>query len=137
MKCALTLRLGKRQRSVRGYLTMLIHVGYDLEFDVPARTPILLMLYTHPSRASSLRGPDFIHVDPYAPVVVFTDSFGNWGGKIVAEPGKLRLFSKTLVEDDGAPDPVFPYARQHPVEELPADALRFLLASRYCEVDKL
>jgi transglutaminase-like putative cysteine protease len=116
---------------------MLIQVGYDLEFNVPARTPILLMLYTHPSRASSLRSVDCIQVEPYAPVVVFTDAFGNMGGKIVAAPGKLRLFSKTLVEDNGVPDPVFPFARQHPVEELPPDALLFLLASRYCEVDKL
>ena len=35
---------------------MIIRMGYDLVFQVPARTPMLLMLYTHPSRAASSQG---------------------------------------------------------------------------------
>src|SRR5438067_1896805 len=37
---------------------MMIRVGYELVFQVPARTPMLLVLYTHPSRAASLREAD-------------------------------------------------------------------------------
>ncbi len=35
---------------------MLFRLGYELVFQVPARTPMVLMLYTHPSRAALLRG---------------------------------------------------------------------------------
>jgi transglutaminase-like putative cysteine protease len=42
-----------------------------------------------------------------------------------------------LIEDSGEPDPVNPTARQAPVQDLPSDVLRFLLASRYSEVDQL
>jgi transglutaminase-like putative cysteine protease len=42
-----------------------------------------------------------------------------------------------LVNDSGLPDPVVIEARQHPVEQLPEEALVFLLGSRYCETEKL
>jgi transglutaminase-like putative cysteine protease len=41
------------------------------------------------------------------------------------------------VNDSGEPDVVEPWAVQTPVESLPEEALRFLLASRYCETDLL
>ena len=116
---------------------MLIRVGYDLVFQVPACTPILLMLYTHPSRAGSLRTADRVHVEPDGPVKEFTDALGNHCGWLVAQSGKLRLWNTTLIEDSGEPDPVCAYAPQHLVEELPPEVLPFLLGSRYCEVDKL
>ena len=81
---------------------MLIRMGYELTFQVPARTPMLLMLYTHPSRAASLRQPDHVQVEPYAPVREFIDALGNRCGRLVAPPGKLRLWNTTLVEDSGA-----------------------------------
>jgi transglutaminase-like putative cysteine protease len=67
----------------------------------------------------------------------FSDAFGNRCGRLVAPPGKLRLWNDTVVEDTGAPDVVRPDARQHPVEELPPEVLPYLLGSRYCEVDRL
>ena len=116
---------------------MLIRIGYELTFQAPARTPMLLMLYTHPSRAASLRQPDHVQVEPYVPVREFIDAFGNRCGLLVASPGTLRLWNTTLIEDSGEPDAVYPYATQHPVEELPPEMLTWLLGSRYCEVDKL
>jgi transglutaminase-like putative cysteine protease len=116
---------------------MLIRLGYELVFDVPAPTPMLLLLYTHPSRADTLRRPDRLRVEPDIPVEEFTDCFGNRCGRILAAAGKLRLWNDTLVEDSGAPDPVRPEARQQAVQDLPAEVLPYLLASRYCEVDRL
>jgi transglutaminase-like putative cysteine protease len=116
---------------------MLIRLGYELVFQVPARTPMVLMLYTHPSRAASLRMTDFIRIEPDAPIEIYTDSFGNYCGRLVASPGTLRLWNSTFIEDSGLPDQVAWHARQHPVEELPTAVLSFLLGSRYCEVDKL
>lgn len=116
---------------------MLIRLGYELIFQVPARTPMILMLYTHPSRAASLRMVDWIRVEPDVPVEIFTDPFGNFCGRLVAPPGKLRLWNSTIIEDSGLPDPVCVNAASQPVEQLPPAVLPFLLGSRYCEVDKL
>jgi hypothetical protein len=41
------------------------------------------------------------------------------------------------IYDSGKPDEVVPHARQHPIEELPDDALVFLLGSRYCDTQCL
>ena len=116
---------------------MFIRAGYELIFEVPAPVPMLLMLYTHPSRAASLHRVDRVRVEPEVSVQEFTDWFGNRCGRIVAPAGRVRLWNDTLVEDCGLPDPVHEGARQHAVEDLPAETLRYLLASRYCEVDRL
>ena len=116
---------------------MIIHLGYELVFQVPARTPMVLMLYTHPSRVASLRAGDWIHVEPDASVEIYTDAFGNYCGRLVAAAGKLRLWNSTIIEDSGRLDPIRPHAFQTPVENLPPAVLPFLLSSRYCEVDKL
>jgi len=48
----------------------------------------------------------------------------------------LTLSTDFLVQDSGLLDPVVPDAGQHRLEELPVDALIFLLGSRYCETDR-
>ncbi|HLK58061.1 MAG TPA: transglutaminase family protein [Chthonomonadaceae bacterium] len=116
---------------------MLIRVGYDIEFDLPAPTPMLTVLKVHPSRAADLRRPDTLYTEPDLSVFEYTDGFGNRCGRLHAPAGALRLHSDALVEDSGELDAYQPDALQHPVEELPADVIQFLLGSRYCEVDKL
>jgi transglutaminase-like putative cysteine protease len=115
---------------------MFLRIGFEIGFDVPAPAPILLVLYTHPSRAADLRHPDHLQVEPEVPVEEFLDSFGNRCGRLAAPAGRLRLRSDNVIADSGAPDPVVPDAVQHPVEELPPAVLPYLLASRYCEVDR-
>ena len=116
---------------------MLIRLGYEMQFQVPAPTPMLLMLYVHPSRADALRGPDRVAVEPATPVKEFADAFGNRCGWLIAPPGQVSLKGDTLIETGAQPDPVLPGLPQHPVEELPAEVLPYLMGSRYCEVDKL
>jgi transglutaminase-like putative cysteine protease len=116
---------------------MLIRAGYDLVFDVPSPTPMILALYLHPSREPSARRPDNIVTEPAVPITQYIDHFGNRIGRIVAPAGKLRIWNDVIVEDSGRPDPVVPDAVQHPVEELPDEHVQFLLPSRYCEVDRM
>lgn len=116
---------------------MLIRVGYEMTFDVPAPVPMLLLLYTHPSRVADLKQPERLQVEPHVPVEEFIDNFGNHAGRLLAPAGPLRLLYDTVVEDSGLPDVIHPAAPQTPVHALPTDALPFLLASRYCEVDLL
>lgn len=116
---------------------MLIKIGYEIIFESPVAVPMMLMLYTHPSRADTMKNPDQLRIEPDIPVEEFIDSFGNRCGRIVAPAGRLRLWNDAMVEDSGQPDPVNWNAQQHLVPDLPAETLQYLLSSRYCEVDLL
>ena len=116
---------------------LLLRLGYEIVFDVPAPTTMLLMLYAHPSVAHRLASPDGIQVEPHVPVTDFIDDFGNRVGRILAPPGQVRIWSESIIQDSGAPDVTNPDAQQHRVEDLPPEVLTYLLGSRYCEVDRL
>jgi len=116
---------------------MLIRLGYELQFEIPAKVSILAMLYVHPSRVPGLLEPDEMALDPALPIEDYTDSFGNRVARFTAPAGTLRLSGNTLIDDPGTTDPVKADAKEHPVEELPHGVLKFLLNSRYCEVDRL
>ena len=116
---------------------MLIRLGYDIRFDIPCPVPIVALLNVHPSRIPDLREPDDLRIKPDVPVDKYVDSFGNHCCRFLAPPGTLQLENSTLIEDSGEPDAQNFSAREVPVEELPPETLRFLLASRYCEVDLL
>ena len=44
---------------------MLIKIGFDIEFELRGPTPMMLMLYVHPSREKDLRRAQKLHVEPY------------------------------------------------------------------------
>ena len=116
---------------------MLIRLGYDLQFFLPAPVSFVAMLHVHPSRVDDLREPDLLQIDPALSLHSYIDSFGNVCTRFDAPAGPLRLSNSTLIEDSGEPDPVDLSAVEHPIHELPSDVLQFLLSSRYCEVDRL
>ena len=91
---------------------MLIRLGFDIQFEIPSPVVMIAVYHVHPSRRADLREPDEPRIT-------------------------LQLYNSTLIEDSGEPDPVNLAARQLPVEDLPPEVLRYLLASRYCEVDRL
>jgi transglutaminase-like putative cysteine protease len=116
---------------------MLIRLGYDIELELSKPMGVVALLNVHPSRTSDLREPDKLQVWPESIRDEYSDSFGNRCTRIMAPQGLLRLSNSTLIEDSGQPDPVDWSAPQIPVEQLPPETLQFLLASRYCEVDRL
>ncbi|MGD0137753.1 MAG: transglutaminase family protein [Tepidisphaeraceae bacterium] len=116
---------------------MLIRIGFDVLFEIPAPVPMILMLYTHPSRSGSLSAPERIQVSPEISISTFTDHFGNRCGRILAPAGPLRLWHQTIIRDSGLPDPVHADAVQWDVHALPPEVIQFLFASRYCETDQL
>jgi transglutaminase-like putative cysteine protease len=116
---------------------MQIRVGYELTYACPQATPMILTLSIHASRASDIVIPDPVCISPACPTTGYRDSFGNWCTRILAPAGELCVSTDAVVNDTGLPDVVAPLAMQTPVEELPEEALRFLLASRYCETDLL
>ena len=116
---------------------MQIRVGFEMLYEFVGRTPMVLMLNVHPSRALDVITPDHLRITPSLPVTRYTDAFGNICTRLVAPPGQVEISTDALVWDSGLPEPVEANARQHEVAELPHDALVFLLASRYCETDRL
>ena len=114
-----------------------IRVGYELIYDCPQPTPMILTLNVHYSRASDIVTPDFLTTSPSVPIAAYRDSFGNWCSRIVAPAGQIRISSTAVVRDSGLPEVIIRDAPQHRVQDLPEETLLFLLGSRYCETDRL
>jgi transglutaminase-like putative cysteine protease len=115
---------------------MQIRVGYELLYDLPQPTPMLLMLNIHHTRAGDIVVPDLMTTDPSIPLAPYRDGFGNWCSRIVAPQGRLRVTANAVVNDSGQPDPPVFVGQQHEVQDLPEECLVFLLGSRYCETDR-
>ncbi|CAN5348865.1 transglutaminase family protein [soil metagenome] len=116
---------------------MLIRAGFDIVFQIPAPTCMVLMLYVHPERTGVLQQPERIVLQPAIEIENFTDNFGNRCGRILAPAGELRMSNSFIATDSGLPEVLPGSAAQAPVEQLPAEVLPFLLSSRYCEVDRM
>jgi transglutaminase-like putative cysteine protease len=116
---------------------MKIKLGYELIYDCPQPTPMILTLHIHFSRISDLIAHDHLTTHPSIPITAYRDGFGNWCSRIVAPKGRLRLSADAVLNDTGEADIVNAAARQHPVQDLPEETLVFLLGSRYCDTDRL
>jgi transglutaminase-like putative cysteine protease len=116
---------------------MRIRTGFEITYDCPSPTPMLLTLSVHPTRQDRLESRDVMRTDPPLDVRQYIDGFGNIVSRLVAPAGRTTLSADFVVRDDGLPDEIHPQAMQAPVEDLPDDVIVFLLGSRYCETDRL
>lgn len=116
---------------------MKIRIGYDIVFDCPQPTPMILMLNVHYSRVAQLATPDYLLTDPVVPITGYRDGFGNWCTRIVAPAGLTRVYSDSIIHDSGLPDEIVPHMAEVALQDLPEETLVFLLGSRYCETDRL
>ena len=116
---------------------MRIRAGYEIVYEVPQPTPMLLLLNVHSSRYQDLETPDIIRSAPTVRIDQYHDAFGNLCSRTLLPAGRTVLSSNFVIHDRGQPDPKRPEAIQHPVENLPNETLVFLLASRYCETEHL
>jgi len=114
-----------------------LRVGYELIYDCPQPTPMMLMLNIHHSRAGDIVVPDVLTTRPSVPLSFYRDAFGNWCTRLVVPPGRTRLAATGIVRDSGQLEQVATSDRMTPVEDLPEECLLFLLGSRYCETDRL
>ena len=132
---------------------MLILSEFDIQFRLPAPTPMVALLHLHPSLEPLVRSGNELLVqsldDPahhgpnstdYTKSVVasrdYLDSFGNRCARFVAPAGYLWLTGSNVVDADPEGDLVITAAPQAAIDDLPAEVLQFLLPSRYCEVDQ-
>jgi transglutaminase-like putative cysteine protease len=116
---------------------MKIHIGFDMTFNCAQPTPMIFMLNVHPSRAADLITSDRLRVTPTRAMTNYIDGFGNRCTRLLAPAGELRVAADAIVADTGLPDPVDLSAQEYAIADLPHDTLVYLLASRYCETDRL
>ena len=108
---------------------MKIRIGYELIYEFPQPTPMILTLNVHYTRVSDLVVPDHLIADPPVPIAAYRDSFGNWCSRIVAPDGRVRLSADALVQRHRrSPTSVVPRAQQHAgARTCPTRRLVFLL----------
>lgn len=116
---------------------MLIQYGYELTINCAQDTPLVTLLDERPECVPALRQDTGVLTRPHISLRSYVDSYGNRVRRLVAPSGDFTLTRSAIIEVPDAPDPVALDAREVPVERLPDDCLIFLLASRYCETDKL
>jgi transglutaminase-like putative cysteine protease len=116
---------------------MRIRNGFEIVYDCPAPAPMLLMLSVHPSRRDDLETPDWVRCEPVQDVHQYLDGYGNICSRVLAPAGRLTLSADFIIRDSGLIDEYAPNAVQHPVQDLPDEAVLYLLGSRYCETDRL
>ena len=68
---------------------MLIRLGYDIQFDIPASTPMVALLHVHPSRDTDLMEPDLLHIDPQINASEYIDGFGQSLHAICGPAGRI------------------------------------------------
>lgn len=126
---------------------VLIESEFDIQFHLPAPTPIVALLHVHPSVEPQLVTPDILRVEHFKPgsgmegarelaVTDYLDSFGNRCSRFVAPAGAIRLSGKNILEAGENPEVQGFGLPSTPVEDLPSETLQFLLPSRYCQVDQ-
>jgi len=116
---------------------MQLRIGFELVYNFPQPTPIILHVNVHYSRAFDMVVPDRLTTEPYVPITGYRDGFGNLCARGVAPAGRFRLSADSVIRDSGLPDQMVFEAGQDSVEDLPEETLIFLLGSRYCETDLL
>ena len=114
-----------------------IRAGYEISYECPQPTPMIVTLNVHQTRRHDLLTPDRMLLEPFVAAKDYIDGFGNICHVIRAPAGRLTMSADFLIEDSGAPDDVAPEALQHTLETLPVETLVYLLGSRYCETDRL
>jgi transglutaminase-like putative cysteine protease len=114
-----------------------IEAGYDIAFNSAQEVPIVLMLSVHPSRQHDLLTDHRIELSPEIKSRDYLDAFGNICTRLVAPPSLLEIRNRFVISDGGLPDEVAPEAAQWEIDGLPDEVLVYLLASRYCDTEKL
>ena len=114
---------------------MYLQAGSEIDFDVDAPTPMVLMLRPR-SGLGQWIAQEMYALSPAVPVVEYVDGFGNLCQRLVAPPGRFRIHTTVGAEVADAID-VNPGAPFTPIAELPDGVLQFLLPSRFCQADQL
>ena len=99
---------------------MRLRIGYELRYQFPQPTPVILMLNVHDSRTCDLDKPDDIVIEPAVPISRYRDVFANQCSRILAPAGAMRISTDTVVRNTGL-------LRQRPAARSGMDPVRSVL----------
>ncbi len=114
---------------------MKIRVGYEIAFDYPEPTAVVLTLFLHSSRFQDILKPEQFQISPATPYSYYVDLYGNRCARVFVPSGRTTFSNDALINDTGLPDIQVWNAKQDDVQDLPFDVILYLLASRYCDTD--
>jgi transglutaminase-like putative cysteine protease len=107
------------------------HISYSSNAPIPA----IMMLRPRSGPAQWITREEYV-LTPHAPVVEYTDRFGNLCQRVLIPAGNFEVRCSCRAHTSDVID-VCADAPFVPVHELPESALEFLLPSRYCQADLL
>lgn len=115
--------------------TMKLQASCKMTVSASSDCPVVAMLRPRSGEAQWLISERY-ELDPWVPTTEYVDSFGNLCQRMKIPRGKMRIeVEMVMVTDDTVA--VAPGASAVPVEDLPFEALQYLLQSRYCPSDKM
>lgn len=106
-----------------------VRVGCRFDYESPAPAPSVWQVRARPDDGPAVV---FERWDSSAPARSYVDAYGNMCDRLTLPPGPSRVRYDALVEVSGAPDHTDEGAPQVPVDDLPDQALVYLLPSRFC-----
>jgi len=113
---------------------MKVRIGCEFQWQSSGPTPSVWQVRARPEEC--LLSERWV-TEPQLGRAFYSDAFGNVCDRLTLPPGGVTLIYDAVAEVSDLPDPVDIYALQVPVEHLPAEALVFLLPSRFCQSDLL
>lgn len=114
---------------------MRLKAGCDMTLEASEHCPTVGMLRPRSGVAQWLASESY-RFEPHVHTTEYVDAYGNLCQRFVVPQGKMRVRVEAVVEteDEIAVDMTAPPT---PIEDMPDEALQFLLQSRYCPSDKM
>ncbi len=114
---------------------MKLRVGCQLKYYAYEETPAILLLRTHNKQLDFVIYEE-LKVEPKVHLTEYIDFHGNSCDRLVVPIGNFSVSSMAIVDAKEFSE-YDENINSTPVENLPDNALIYLLASRFCESDKL
>jgi transglutaminase-like putative cysteine protease len=113
-----------------------VRVGCHIVYQTSKATPMLLVL--RPRRDDRHKVvQEMFSVTPGPAAREFEDVHGNMTSRAILQPGQNIVHHDAIVTVSSQPDNANWQREAVPVDQLPAEVLRYTLPSRYCDSDKL
>jgi len=114
---------------------MILDASCQISYRTTSPIPAIMMLRPRSGYAQWITREEYAF-EPHAPVVEYTDNFGNLCQRVLIPKGnfEVRCSCRAHTADEVDVDASAPFVSVH---ELPESALEFLLPSRYCQADLL
>ncbi len=116
--------------------SLTLDVGCTFAYEVTVPTPAVFVVRPTGGQAQRIIAERWA-AEPAAPFYDYVDLYGNVCRRATLPAGHSSVRYDAQVEVPDLLDPVEPGAVQHPIDELPDEALLYTLPSRYCLSDEL